>query len=198
MEANIQEEIWKDIIGFEGYYQVSNFGRVKSLPRKVNSPIRNNKTIIRKERILKLGTLPLGYKQIRLQVGNLDETIRVHRLVAKHFIDNPKLFPIINHIDANPSNNHFKNLEWCTQSHNIKYAYDIGRKKTSPAFLIPKIGIDSPLSRSVNQFSLDGNFIKKWGFVSEIERTLGFSRPNICKCCRGKIKTAYGFKWEYA
>lgn len=197
METNVTE-IWKDIASFEGVYQVSNVGRVKSLPRRVKSPIRNNPYIIRKERILKLGTNELGYKRVRLQIGDRDEQWIVHRIVAIAFIPNPENYPIINHIDSNPSNNHFLNLEWCTQSHNIKHAFRMGRKKAPDFFFKPEYGRNNPASKQVRQLSLSGEFIKEWDCVSYIQRDLGFCRPNICAVCKGKALTAYGYKWEYA
>ena len=190
-------EIWKDIPNYEGLYQVSNLGRVKSLKRKVKSPIRNNKFVFRKERMLKNYLGILGYYQISLRKNNQAKTFSVHRLVALAFIDNPNNYPIINHKDSNPSNNNVDNLEWCTQSHNIQYAYNNGRKKAPDFLYRSEYGKDNPASRQVRQFSLDGNIIKDWDCVTYIQNELGFNRPNICKCCRGKIPTAYGFKWQY-
>lgn len=200
MGTNIENEIWKSVVGYEGLYEVSNHGRVKSLQRTVNSPIKHNPSVTRKERILKQGINKLGYKSVVVQIigQNKNQTKRVHRLVAESFIPNPSNYPIINHIDSNPSNNHIDNLEWCTQSHNILHAFKTGRKKAPEWFYKSEFGRNNPASRQVIQKTLLGEFVKEWDCVSYIERDLGFNRPNICKCCRGKIPTAYGFKWEYA
>lgn len=188
------EEIWKDVVGYEGLYQVSNRERIKSLKRIVRSAIRNNLTVIRKERFLKLKTTDQGYKSITLYDGIGGHKIMLfHRAVAMAFIPNPNNLPFINHKKG--KSNVPSNLEWCTQSYNIQYAYDNGTKKPSP--IIPKYGADNHASRAVRQFTLSGEIVKEWECISYIQRDLGFNRPNICKVCRGKQNTAYGFKWEY-
>jgi hypothetical protein len=190
-------EIWKDIPNYEGLYQVSNLGRVKSLKRKVNSPLRNNISVVRRERILKQTITLQGYNTCSLRKDNEPKLFFTHRLVALSFLSNVNHYPIINHIDSNPLNNNVDNLEWCTQSHNIKHAYDTGRKK-APIFLYEKqYGKENQAARQVRQFTLSGDFVKDWDCVTYIQNELGFNRPNICKCCRGKIPTAYGFKWSY-
>lgn len=191
-------EEWRDVVGYEGIYSVSNYGRVISLPRVVNSPLRNNKIIHRKARLLRQST-NFGYKTVTLQNVSLGliHYKRVHRLVAEAFLKNHDNYPVINHIDANPANNLLNNLEWCTQSHNIKHAFKLGRKKAPEYFFKSEFGRDNPASKQVRQLTLSGDFIKEWDCVSYIEKELGFSRPNICKVCKGKAYTAYGFKWEY-
>lgn len=191
-------EEFRPVKGYEGLYEVSSFGRVKSLSRIVKSPIRNNPTVTRKERILKQSESDRGYKSVTLQIGEMLNIMSVHRLVATAFLANPNNHPVINHIDSDPSHNVFLNLEWCTQSHNIRHAFKTGRKHAPDWFYKSEFGRDNPASRQVIQMSVNGDFIKEWDCVSYIQRDLGFNRPNICKCCRGKINTAYGFKWKYA
>lgn len=117
-------EIWKPVKGFEGLYEVSNTGFVKSLPRvKVN----NKGKQITKERILKFNDFNNGYLKVPLTNGNhIKRYYLVHRLVAEAFIDNPNNLPQVNHIDGNKENNHVSNLEWCTREDNIKHAYKMG------------------------------------------------------------------------
>lgn len=103
-------ETWKDIEGYEGLYQVSNFGRIKSLGGKRRSH--------KEDIILKLG-IRNTYNVINLRKNNQKKSFQVHRLVAKAFIPNPNDFPIVNHKDENPLNNKVDNLEWCTQQHNV-------------------------------------------------------------------------------
>lgn len=104
-------EIWKDIVGYEGLYQVSSLGRIKSLNWK-------------RETILKEAINQWGHKRICLSKNNKRMNFFVHRLVAEAFVSNPKRLPCINHIDGEPTNNHVLNLEWCDQKHNVNHAYD--------------------------------------------------------------------------
>lgn len=105
----MKTEIWKDIEGYEGLYQVSNFGKIKSL---------GNKNCHKNELILKLG-IRNTYYVINLTKNNNRKSFQVHRLVANAFIPNPYNYPIVNHKDENPLNNNVDNLEWCTQKHNV-------------------------------------------------------------------------------
>lgn len=124
-------EIWKDIAGYEGLYQVSNFGRVKSLPRTVTyTRICNNKeqNVISHHsgRIMSLPTNGAGYIHVPITRG---KNMQVHRLVAEAFIPNPENKPFVNHIDGNKTNNRVDNLEWVTNRENQRHAIDVlGRK----------------------------------------------------------------------
>lgn len=104
-------EIWKDIPGYEGFYQASNDGKVRSL----------NYNHTREKKIMKQSTDKLGYKRVMLCKNGKRKTFQVHRLVAIIFIPNPKNLPCVNHKDENPSNNHINNLEWCSYSYNNNY-----------------------------------------------------------------------------
>ena len=112
------KEIWRDIVGFEGLYQISNFGRVKSLPKFTYS---RGYPQLRKEKILKPGYTGKNrcYATVILNDG---KGYKVHRLVAQAFIPNPDNLPQVNHIDENPFNNHADNLEWCTNQYNVAYS----------------------------------------------------------------------------
>lgn len=107
----LPKQIWREIPGYEGLYQVSNTGRVRSL----------NYNGTRKTKVLKQITDKLGYKRVNLFKNNKKKNYLVHRLVALAFIPNPNNYPIINHKDENPSNNYYKNLEWCTYEYNNNY-----------------------------------------------------------------------------
>ena len=117
------EEIWKDIIGYEGQYQVSNLGRVKSLPRTRDTRYSGIKWY--KEKILKPKICTTKYLSVGLCVDSKYKWALIHRLVAQAFIDNPNRLPQVNHKDGVKSNNIVYNLEWCTSKENIKHAYDI-------------------------------------------------------------------------
>ena len=170
------QEIWKDIEGYEELYQVSNLGRVKSLNRRMYDI--NNKKIIhyKREKILKSYD-NRGYKMVRLSKNGKIQFVYVHRLVCSSFkklsLNNKKAK--INHIDENKSNNNVNNLEICSQKYNVRYSI----KKNK----IAKIK--------------DNKIIKVWNYLYLIEEELGFNKGNICMCCRGKRKTAYGYIWRY-
>lgn len=160
------QEIWKDIKGYEGLYQVSNLGRVKSLKKsKIITP-----------------KLIHSYFSVILYNKKNYKNFRIHRLVAQAFISNPNNYPQVNHIDGNKLNNVLENLEWCTQSHNMKEAY--------------RIGLEKPQKIKVNQYDLFGNFIKTWDSIKNIE--IFYNNRHISDCCKGKRKTACGYIWKYA
>ena len=179
-------EQWRDIQGFEGLYQISDHGRVKSNDRVISQSNRYGTTTIHvyKGRILKESMNPNGY--IHVDLHKEGKTIRflIHRLVAIHFLEKQDGQNIINHLDGNKSNNTVSNLEWCTQSQNIQYAYDHGTK-------IP------PHMKRIAQYDMDGNLIKIWSSVSDVCRELKLQSSNIAKVCRGQRNHAGGFKWQY-
>jgi hypothetical protein len=116
------QEIWKDIKGYEGCYQVSNYGRVKSLPRKINARWGEGHNI--KGRIMSQRLTHNGYLVCSLRNGNIQKTYKVHRLVGEVFVENGKNYPQINHKDGNKLNNKPTNLEWVTPKQNTKHAFD--------------------------------------------------------------------------
>lgn len=185
------KEIWKDVKGYEGLYQVSNLGRVKSLDAYVNVGIKNVKKALRKGKYLKATVNRCGYFIVELSKNGTRKTTTIHRLVASAFIDNPHNKPCVNHIDGNKQNNYISNLEWCTHSENIKHAFDNGLK-------VCKYGKEHHNHKIINQYDLNNNFIKKWYGFHEINRELGFDYRNIWACCNGKQPTAYGYIWRYA
>ena len=169
-------EIWKDIEGYEGLYQVSNLGRVKSI-------------YYDKERILKPGKNTKGYLQVHLCKNGERKEYTVHRLVAKVFISNPNNLPMINHKDENPSNNRVENLEWCSAKYNNNYGTRTQR--------VAEKMINGKLSKPVLQFTKNGEFIKEWKSTRDVQRNLGYDHGNISSCCTGRYKSAYGFNWKY-
>lgn len=175
------QEIWKDINGYEGMYQVSNLGNVKSLNFKNTG----------KEGLLKQTLENNGYLRVSLCKNKKVDYQNVHRLVAKTFIPNPKNYPIINHIDANRKNNNMNNLEWCTMQHNVREMYRLGNQRIVS-------GNKHCRSRAVDQYDKNGNFIKRWEYMTLITKELHIDYSNISKCCKGLKKMAYGYKWKYA
>lgn len=169
------EEEWKDVIGFEGLYQVSSLGRVKSF--------RKNKPHILANCVGKH-----GYCVVILHNGKgLRKNERVHRLVAESFIPNPNNFPYVNHKDENKTNNKVSNLEWCTSKYNTNYGTCIKRIRIT----------NRTHSKTVLQYNKEGILIKRFNSVSQIEDELNFSHSNIVNCLKGKINAAYGYVWLY-
>ena len=120
MKDNTANEIWKDIAGYEGRYQVSNLGRVKSLSRVTHF---NGRVRTEPERIMAF-SYRVGYPTVNLRKDGSRCSKQVHRLVAEAFIPNPNNYPIVNHKDFIQTNNAVSNLEWCTQGHNVRWSSD--------------------------------------------------------------------------
>lgn len=196
-----EKEIWKPIKGFEGFYEVSNLGRVKSLSRYVTF-VKNGKeyTIFRKEHIKKEQLDNKGYVRLMLQIDKVHKSIAVHRAVAEAFIPNPLNLPQINHKDEIKTNNNVSNLEWCTNEYNCNYGNH--PKRCSIKATESSVWLYKP----VLQFSLDDEFIREWNYIREAANALNISAGDICKCCKGKricrgkeypVYSAGGFKWRY-
>ena len=185
------EEIWKDIENYNGLYQVSNHGRVKSLERKVP-----NQNRIYSERILKPEKPKCGYLYCALCKDGFARHIRVHRLVAFAFIPNPYNKPQVNHKDGNKQNNSADNLEWCTNSENVSHSYG-NTERGKARHWKGKMSNNHPNSKKVQQHTLDGVFVREWNCAKDIERELGFDCRCISACCRGKSKSSFNYKWNF-
>ena len=188
-----EKEIWKDVSGYEGLYQVSNLGRVKSLPvhRKVGWA-----DYVSKEKILKQCKNKYGYLFVCLHKGDTQRVVKVHRLVALAFIANPNNLPCVNHKDENKENNFVfvnkdgsvdldkSNLEWCTYSYNNNYGTKNERVMKSSC-------------KRLLQYTKKGDFIAEWYGTRDAQRNTGIHCCNISLACRGIRKTAGGFVWKY-
>lgn len=183
----MEEEIWKDIDGYEDLYQVSNYGRVKSL--EINS---NRGFVLRKGRIRKLGNSS-GYRNVILSKNGQNKTTLVHRLVAIAFLLNPNNHPCVNHKDEIKSNNMVDNLEWCTYQYNSTYGTTIERMMKNSDFKALAESHKMP----VLQYDLEGNFIKEWKSAIDCKLELGYDNSSIAKCCRGEMNSAYNYMWTY-
>lgn len=175
------QEIWKDIKNYEGCYQVSNLGRVRSLNYKQTKQIKE----------LSYRVNHKGYIDVHLSKNGKSKRIVIHRLVAQTFIPNPNALPQINHIDGNKQNNNTTNLEWCNNSENQKHAYKKGLQ-------LKKIGVNNPNHKKLNQYDLQGNYIKTWDYIKQASDSFNIPHSNIINCCRKTYKTAGGFIWRYA
>lgn len=170
-------EIWKDIDGYEGLYQVSNLGNVRSLNWKNTGFVRN----------LYLKPHNKGYLQVELWKNSERRMFTVHRLVALHFVDGFAEGKVVNHKNEDKTDNHSDNLEWVTPSYNYRYSLH-----KHPEYR--KIRCNTPII----QCSMQGDFIKEWESPIKIKHVLGYSDWSIKECCRGKRKQAYGYQWQYA
>ena len=181
-------ELWADVKGYEGLYQVSTWGRVRSLDRIVI--FKNNTKCFKKGRLLKLSKNIKGYIDVALYKECKSKHFQVHRLVAIAFIPNPLNLPVVNHKDENKLNNRVENLEWCT----IKYNNNYGTKNKRAA----EANTNGKCSKSVYQYDLYGNFIKYWPSTNEIVRKLGYNKASINKCCKEdpSCKTYMGYIWS--
>ena len=181
----MEEEIWKDVVGYEGNYLVSNLGRIKTVPHVVTY---KGRSYISKERIMSLQYDAYGYLQVRLSKDAVKKTQKVHRLVAIAFIPNPNNLPEINHKDEIKTNNKVDNLEWCDRKYNMQY------------------GVNTHWHRiPVAQYTLDGQFVKRYNSIKEASKSTGIYPTNIANCAYKRIvnkekgyttKTAGGYKWE--
>ena len=179
----MENEIWKDIKGYDGLYQVSNLGNVRSVDRIV---LRNGIQVPRKGKIL--NQIKFGdYLTVHLSKNGIKKHHRIHRLVADAFLPNPDNLTQVNHKDEDKTNNRASNLEWCTAEYNVNYGTGIERRVA--------IRRNNKLSRKVYQYTLDGEFIREWPSIKEISRTTGYSYGYLIQVLSGKYKSAYGYKW---
>lgn len=190
------KEQWKDVLGFEGYYQVSNFGRVKSFDRvvKVEDKVRGKYLLKIRGKLLKNIKATTGYAQVNLYIRKKSKVCNVHRLVATHFIPNSENKPQVNHKDGNKMNCHIDNLEWMTSSENGIHGYRVLKYK---AWHKGNLGKNTPTAKIVSQKDLMGNTIKIWDCASDAVRELGCDSGCITKVCQGINKSHKGFIWSY-
>lgn len=182
----------KDIKGFEGYYQISNFGKVRSLDRF--DGIRD-----RKGQLIKPNLKYNGYLQIGLRKNGKRKRFSIHRLVAQHFIKNPENKSQVNHIDCNKQNNHHKNLEWVTPGENLEHARENG------LIIMPsgedhsnygKYGADSKSAKPVIRYDRETGETKLYE-AKILAKEDGFDVTSISKCCNKKLKTHKGYEWYF-
>ena len=205
-------EIWKDIKGYEGLYQISSLGRVKSLNYRRSG----------KEGFLSVYTMNTGYLATHLCRDNKEKVVLIHRLIAEHFIPNPENKPEIDHVNTNRLDNRVwvnedgsidydkSNLRWVTSKENSNNPNTLNNHWSKQGFASPlkgKTGFISPLkgktgknhylSKKVLQMDKHGNIIKLWDALMDVHRELGFDCGKLSDCCLGKRKTHKGFRWVY-
>jgi len=176
-------EVWKDIPNYEGLYQVSNMGNVKSL-------------YFNKEKVLKKLENNRGYLYCNLTKNGIKRKFYIHRLVGITFVNNLENKPFINHIDCNPKNNHVENLEWCTPQENTDYMKKLGRNKRTNIWNERRNKSNEKYKKPVIRFNKYNGEIKKYDFMNQVVED-GFKPGDVCKCCKNKRKTAGGYMWRY-
>lgn len=173
------EIIWNPIPGWEGYYEVSNVGLIKSVERTYFNGIAH---ILTTTGILKPKLDKDCYLQVTLCKQGQKHYYKVNQLVAKTFLPNPANKPFTDHINGVRWDNRVENLRWVTQSENIKAAFELGRKKVA--------------SKEINQYDLAGNFIKHFDAISHVEKD-GYKSRTVNDALIRRNGNAYGYKWEY-
>lgn len=166
-QEELNNEVWKDIQGYEGLYKVSSLGRVKNKRGLIMSPKIHHR----------------GYIQIGLYKDKKSKNLYIHRLVAQAFIPNPDNLPYVNHKDENKLNDRADNLEWCTPEYNNSYGDFIKKSMQS--------------AKPLYQLDMNGNIIKEFNSAHQVQKVLGYNRRAIIGCCEGNCKTAYGYIWKY-
>ena len=177
-------EIWKDVVGYEGLYMVSNLGNVKSLNYRRTG----------KENVLKPCVENSGYLHVGLHKYRKVLIKNIHRLVCEAFLPNTENKREVNHINGVKTDNRIKNLEWVTSGENKKHGYNTGLC-INP--MSGRFGSDNPSSRPVSQYTKQGYLVKEYCSIFEAGIETNTDNSDIVKCCRGKRKSAGGYSWKY-
>lgn len=180
-------EVWRDILGYEGIYQVSNLARVKRLCSYVNSRI--GKRLVR-ERILREDNSK-EYKTVSLSKLNKKTTVSIHRITAVAFIPNPENKPCINHKNGIKTDNSISNLEWCTVSENTLHASRVLGIKFNSS------GKDDSQSKAVYQISENGFVLARFGSISEAVRMTGTPKSTISRNVNRKNQSGNSYGWSF-
>lgn len=162
-------EAWLNIPGYEGLYEASTHGRIRSTKRNTTNG-----------KILTLVERPDKYLVTNLSKEGKEKTARVARLICETFIPNPNAYPCVNHKDENRKNNNVGNLEWCSYEYNNNYGLHKQRATESR-------------SKKVVQYDINGGFISEYPSINEASRKTGIALSCIGRCCSGEFKQTHGY-----
>lgn len=188
---DLEGEVWKDIKGYEGKYQVSWYGRVKSLERyRITG---SGGKVLCKEKIMHLclndTRSGYWYASFHTKSGATTEKVLVHRLVAESFVQNNRNLPFVNHKDENSRNNVFYNLEWCTCAYNNAYGTALARSQATRS--------RNGVSKSVGKYNSNGELLIVYQSLGEAAKTIGAEKGNLSYYCRNLKPYKDGFLYQY-
>lgn len=200
MWAKIKDEIFVDIKNYDGRYKIGNKGTILSFSRSSDNRYKDKKWILKQHEDKN------GYMYVTLQKDKKRKTIKVHRLVAEHFIKNKNNYPCVNHIDSNRKNNEVSNLEWCTHKQNTQWALKTGRfdnmkklnserMKNNP--LNGYIYANKLTKKKIGQYDKNNNLIKIYESISEASRKTGITITSISYSANGRRKSGGGYLWHF-
>lgn len=161
-----ENERWLPCPNFETKYLISDYGRIKSL---------GTYSTCKKGGLRKLTPKKSGYVETFLFDDGRKERVSIHVLVAKAFVPNPKNLPMVNHKDENPSNNYYKNLEWCDNKYNIRYSR----------------------AKAIDVYTKDGVFVETINVLSDVAAKYNMPKRNVSRCCKMHYNTRSGFTFRY-
>lgn len=161
-----ENERWLPCPNFETKYLISDYGRIKSL---------GTYNTCKKGGLRKLTPKKSGYVETFLYDDGRKERVSVHVLVAKAFVSNPLNFPMVNHKDENPSNNYYKNLEWCDNRYNTRYSK----------------------AKAIDVYTINGDFVETCEAVTDVANKYGVPTRNISRCCKVHYNTRTGYTFRY-
>ncbi|WP_462399780.1 NUMOD4 domain-containing protein [Lacticaseibacillus pantheris] len=192
-------EEWKPVKQYEGTYEVSNLGRVRSVDR-FDTNGHHLRSVVLKPHYNKK-----GYARVCLSVGNCSRYMQIHRLVALAFIPNPLNLPVVNHKDECPSNNNVTNLEWCTTEYNVNYGTGLQRRSNNPRWQKATLVNLSKASKVAHakarkQVIATNAEGKSTAFESVrcAAKALDITSSNISRCCNNIRKSAGGYNFSFA
>ena len=189
---NTEKEVWKDVKDFEGYYEISNLGRLRRKTRHITD--KNGVVKLWQGKILKYTKNPDGYPIFIMSKNAKTKYKSGHRMVAEAFIENPNDYPVVNHKDENPANNHVGNLEWCTIEYNNAYGTRTERMKNSKGFKERHRKNRKP----VFKVSLGGEILKEFKSLKEAYQSDSeYTKSGVANCCNGHLNTYKGYFWIY-